>query len=64
VRLSISVLGTEVFGIELAPTLYADSSAEWNGSTHTNGAFERDTEPLRADRMEPYYEEGKRIGFR
>lgn len=61
--LSISVLGTEVFSVVLGPQLNAEEPAEWNGSTHTNGSFERDTEPLSPDRMEPYYED-RRIGFR
>jgi hypothetical protein len=32
----------------------------WGGGT--GGEFERDTEPLRADKQEPYYEED-RFGF-
>lgn len=62
-RLSVSVLGTEVFAIALGAEAAQDELEDWNGSTHTNGSFERDTEPLRADRMEPYYEDDRRIGF-
>lgn len=60
--LSISVLGTEVFSIALGPQLYAEDPEGWNGSTHTNGSFERDTEPLSATNEEPYSEDRK-IGF-
>lgn len=59
---SLRVLGVEVFGWSLGADVHGDELTEWNGSTHTNGSFERDTEPLRADRMEPYYED-RRIGF-
>jgi hypothetical protein len=60
---SLRVLGVEIFGWSLGASFNGDERTEWNGSTHTNGLFERDTEPLRADRMEPYYEE-QQIGFR
>jgi hypothetical protein len=61
--LSVRILGTEIFAVSWGPECSQDALEDWNGSTHTNGTFERDTEPLRADRMEPYYEDGKRIGF-
>jgi hypothetical protein len=59
-RLSLRVFGIEVvsFGSEEP----AEGLTEWNGSTHTNGSFERDTEPFSASNEEPYYD-GSKIGF-
>lgn len=60
----LRLLGFPILYLRAGPELNPPGLAEWDGSSHTNGSFERDTEPLRADRMEPLEWEDRQIGFR
>lgn len=58
----LRLLGLPIVSIR-ASQLNADGLTDLPRYDVTGGEFERDTEPLRADHGEPYYEEDRKVGF-
>lgn len=58
----LRLLGLPIVSIRVAE-FNADGPTDLPRYDLTGGEFERDTEPLRANREEPYYEEDRRVGF-